>query len=121
MSRLMVLEKKVEMGMQMRVLNARLGEREMLNSPGVRVLGLKGGRMRGVGTLLVLEELDKRTGVKTNQTFDLIVRTSTGAIIASLMGISCMEARDGVGGLVQNHFFIINHLVGPQGCALDQN
>ena len=52
--------------------------------------------MRGVATLLMLEELEKITGTKTHQMFDLIVGTSTGAIIASLIGINCMGAREGL-------------------------
>ena len=36
--------------------------------------------MRGVATLLMLEEFEKRKGAKTYQMFDLIVWTSTGAI-----------------------------------------
>ena len=75
---------------------ARLGEREILNSPGVRILSMDGGGMRGVATLLMLEELEKITGVKTHQMFDLIVGTSTGALIASIVGISCVEAKEGL-------------------------
>ena len=69
---------------------ARLGERETLTSPGVRVLGLDSRGMRGVVTLLKLEELEKMSGAKTHQMFDIVVGTSTGALIASMMGISCM-------------------------------
>ena len=111
-------------GVLVRECKARLGEREMLNSPGVRILSLDGGGMRGVATLLMLEELEKITGAKTHQMFDLIVGTSTGAVIASLVGISCMEAKEGldlymemggkiferslvggVGGLIQNQSY----------------
>jgi len=72
----------------------------------------------------MLEELEKITGVKTHKMFDLMVGTSTGALIASLLGISCMEAKEalelymemgrkvfgrslvgGVGGLIQNHSY----------------
>ena len=75
---------------------ARLGERETLTSPGVRVLSLDSGGMRGVVTLLMLEELEKMSGAKTHQMFDLKVGTSTGAVVASMMGISCMGAREGL-------------------------
>jgi patatin-like phospholipase/acyl hydrolase len=47
-------------------------------------------------TLLMLEELEKMTGAKTHQMFYLVVETSTGAVIASMMGISCMGAREGL-------------------------
>ena len=75
---------------------ARLGERETLTSPGVRVLSLDSGGMRGVVTLLMLEELEKMSGAKTHQMFDMEVGTSTGALIASMMGISCMGVREGL-------------------------
>ena len=46
--------------------------------------------------MLMLEEWEKMTGAKTHQMFDLIVGTSTGAVIASMMGISCMGTREGL-------------------------
>ena len=53
--------------------------------------------MRGVVTLLMMEELEKMTGANTtHKMFDLIVGTSTGAVIASMMGISCMGVREGL-------------------------
>ena len=44
----------------------------------------------------MLEELEKMTGAKTHQMFYLVVETSTGAVIASMMGISCMGVREGL-------------------------
>ena len=69
---------------------ARLGERETLTSPGVRVLSLDGGGM------MYVEDL--KTGAKTHQMFDLIVGTSAGAmiLIASMMGISCLGVSEGL-------------------------
>ena len=72
-----MVEKKGEERILVRECKARLGERETLTSPGVRVLSLDGGRMRGVVTMLMLEELEEMTGAKTHQMFDLIVGTST--------------------------------------------
>ena len=46
--------------------------------------------------MLMLEELENMTGAKTHQMFDLKVGTSTGAVVASMMGISCMGAREGL-------------------------
>ena len=77
---LTVLEKKEVLGIHARELKARLGEREIFTSPGVRVLSLDGGGMRGMATLLMLEVLEKRIEAKTYQMFHLIVGTSTGAI-----------------------------------------
>ena len=47
-------------------------------------------------TLLMLEELEKMSGAKTHQMFDMVVGTSTGALIASMMGISCMGVMEGL-------------------------
>ena len=44
----------------------------------------------------MLDELEKMTGAKTHQMFYLVVETSTGAVIASMMGIRCMGAREGL-------------------------
>ena len=87
---------KQEKGVLVRKCKARLGERETLTSRGVRKLRLDGGGMRGMVSLLMLEELEKMTGTKTHQMFNLIVGTSTGAVIASMMGIRCMGAREGL-------------------------
>ena len=52
--------------------------------------------MRGMATLLMLEKLENMTWADTLKMFNLIVGTSIGAIIASLMGISCIGAREGL-------------------------
>ena len=65
----------------------------------MRVPSLDGGGMRGVVTLLMMEELEKMTGANTkHKMFDLIVGTSAGAmtLIASMMGISCMGVSEGL-------------------------
>ena len=60
------MEKKEDVGILVRECQARLKEREILTSPGVRVLRLDGGGMRGKAALLMLE-LEFRTGVKTTK------------------------------------------------------
>merc|ERR1711936_1324269 len=57
--RLLGEEEEEDVDILVRECKARLGEREILNSPGVRILSLDGGGMRGVATLLMLEELEK--------------------------------------------------------------
>ena len=49
-----------------------------------------------MATLLMLEKLENMTGANTLKMFYLIVETSIGAFIASLMGISCIGAREGL-------------------------
>ena len=47
-----------------------------------RILSLDGGGIRGLIPALVLAELERRTGKRTAQLFDLIAGTSTGGILA---------------------------------------
>ncbi len=48
----------------------------------VRVLSIDGGGVRGLIPALVLEEVEKRTGKRISELFDLIAGTSTGGIIS---------------------------------------
>ena len=48
----------------------------------VRVLSIDGGGIRGIIPALVLAELERRTGRATVELFDLVVGTSTGAVLA---------------------------------------
>jgi patatin-like phospholipase/acyl hydrolase len=51
------------------------------------ILSLDGGGSKGVYTLGVLSEFEKAFGCKVYEKFDLIYGTSTGAIIAALLGL----------------------------------
>src|SRR5688500_20096318 len=50
--------------------------------PGVRVLAIDGGGIRGIIPALVLAELERRSGRPVFELFDLIAGTSTGGILA---------------------------------------
>lgn len=52
-----------------------------------RVLSLDGGGAKGFYTLGVLKEIEALVGMRLCEKFDLIYGTSTGAIIAALLGI----------------------------------
>ncbi len=52
-----------------------------------RVLSLDGGGIKGTYTASVLASLEKMTGKKIREYFDLIAGTSTGGIIAVAMGV----------------------------------
>jgi uncharacterized protein len=52
-----------------------------------RVLSLDGGGAKGFYTLGVLKEIEALVGVRLCEKFDLIFGTSTGAIIAALLGL----------------------------------
>lgn len=51
-------------------------------SPQIRVLSIDGGGIRGIIPALVLAELERRSGRRVFELFDLIAGTSTGGIIA---------------------------------------
>lgn len=48
-----------------------------------RILSIDGGGLRGIAPLLILKEIEKQQGKRIHELFDLIIGTSTGAIIAS--------------------------------------
>lgn len=52
-----------------------------------KILSLDGGGSKGVYTIGVLEELEKKLGSKLCEHFDLVYGTSTGSIIASLIAL----------------------------------
>src|SRR5437763_15913580 len=52
-----------------------------------RVLSLDGGGAKGVYTLGVLKEVEAIANVPLCEVFDLVFGTSTGAIIAALIGL----------------------------------
>jgi patatin-like phospholipase/acyl hydrolase len=63
-----------------------------------RILSLDGGGVRGLSSLLVLQEIMKEAGLKTGKEkredsprpceyFDLICGTSTGGLIAIMLGL----------------------------------
>ncbi len=55
--------------------------------PPFRILSLDGGGSKGVYSLGVLIELEKKLGAPLRKHFDLIYGTSTGAIIAASLGL----------------------------------
>lgn len=80
---------------QCRMVGAALGHKPWRSKrrghKGVRILCLDGGGTRGVATLQVLKQLKRESGgLEMHEIFDMVVGTSTGAIIASLIGYSCI-------------------------------
>ena len=61
--------------------------RRRVSSRGVRVLCMDGGGIRGVSTIRMLRRLEKGTGRRVHELFDLICGTSTGGILAMATGV----------------------------------
>lgn len=80
---------------------AILGENEILRraiggrqvpKQGIRILALDGGGMKGFATIQMLQEIEKGTGKRMHEMFDLICGTSTGGIFAAALGMRLMSA-----------------------------
>ncbi|GAB2298843.1 Phospholipase A I [Dionaea muscipula] len=78
---------------------AILGENEILRRAvrgrpvarqGLRILSMDGGGMKGLATVKILKEIEKGTGKRINELFDLICGTSTGGMLAVALGIKSM-------------------------------
>ncbi|KAK7303283.1 hypothetical protein RJT34_14186 [Clitoria ternatea] len=78
---------------------AILGENENLRrairgrqvpKQGLRILSMDGGGMKGLGTVKMLKEIEKGTGKRIHELFDLICGTSTGGMLAVALGIKLM-------------------------------
>ena len=67
----------------------------------VRVLSIDGGGMRGYIPALVLAELERRLGVPLRSTVDLVVGTSTGAILA--IGLAAGMSAEDLAGFYPKH------------------
>lgn len=57
---------------------------------GLRILSMDGGGMKGLLTVQILKEIEKRTGKRIHELFDLICGTSTGGMLAVALGIKLM-------------------------------
>ena len=53
----------------------------------VRILSLDGAGIRGVATATILQQIEKSTGKRIHELFDVVVGTSVGGIIAMFMTI----------------------------------
>jgi predicted patatin/cPLA2 family phospholipase len=72
-----------------------------------RILSLDGGGAKGVYTLGILKEIEALTGRRICDEFDLIYGTSTGAIIAALLGLG-----KSVDEVTKNYFDIVPNVMG---------
>ena len=51
----------------------------------IKVLSIDGGGVKGVVTIRILQEIEKRTNKTISQLFDIVTGTSTGGFIASAL------------------------------------
>ena len=74
--------------------DAAVGKRPLAGK-GPRILSLDGGGMKGLATVRLLREIESRMGGRPlAEMFDLIVGTSTGAMIAVALGLKRMSLDD---------------------------
>lgn len=52
-----------------------------------KILSLDGGGLKGLYTIKILEKIQKEFGIKYYEYFDMIIGTSTGSIIATLLSL----------------------------------
>ncbi len=74
---------------------------EQERSSGFRVLALDGGGIRGVYSAQVLASLERTTGVRCADSFDLVVGTSTGGLLA--LGIAMGFEAEQMASFYQQH------------------
>ena len=79
---------------------------------GLRILSLDGGGMRGLGTALILAELEAVSGKRIHQMFDLIVGSGSGGVLALGLGLKS-DSFSVVKG--RNFFRAMAAVVYPQG------
>ncbi|RID44709.1 hypothetical protein BRARA_I01486 [Brassica rapa] len=78
---------------------AILGENDILRrsikgrqvpKQGLRILTMDGGGMKGLATVQILKEIEKGSGKRIHELFDLICGTSTGGMLAIALGVKLM-------------------------------
>ena len=61
---------------------------------GLRILAMDGGGMKGLATVQMLKEIEKGSGKRIHELFDLICGTSTGGMLAVALGIKLMTLEE---------------------------
>lgn len=61
---------------------------------GLRILSMDGGGMKGLATVRMLKEIEKGSGKRIHELFDLICGTSTGGMLAVALGMKLMTLEE---------------------------
>lgn len=95
----------------------------------VKILSIDGGGIRGLIPAMILTEIERRTGKKISELFDLLAGTSTGGIIA--IGLNVTDPQTGkpyaaqkIAGLYEDNgekIFQKKHLIPAIGALLDES
>ncbi|KAJ3670425.1 hypothetical protein LUZ60_010749 [Juncus effusus] len=62
-----------------------------IGKQGLRILSMDGGGMKGLATVQILKQIEKGTGKRIHEMFDLICGTSTGGMLAIALGVKQMS------------------------------
>lgn len=82
-----------------------------MSKRGLRILSMDGGGMRGMATVQMLRNIERGTGRRIHEMFDLICGTSTGGMLAVALGIKLMDLDQceeiyKTLGYYHNHFYL---------------
>lgn len=91
-----------------------LGWTAPVKGRGIRILSIDGGGSRGIISIEILKSIRQLTGKEIHESFDVICGSSTGAILAFLLGVkrTSLEECSLLYRQLANELFSMNTLIG---------